>query len=382
MVARVTHVRVNPEDVDESVRLFDESVVPAAEQEEGFMGAMLLVREDGRALAIDLCDTLEHLRANERNGFYQSQVTKFASKIVDRLARRGLSTGSAPPHRAASTRSRAPPHGSGRGARTEPGRREPAPVQPEHSLGELDRDEVAPSGERRVGLGEDLVDAPGGLEAEVVEHAGAQPDVPALVAQDELDAAPQAREVGSALEQAEQRPLTRREHDPLEQQVVERYRLGEPLDRLLASQAAGDRRQAHLEELDQGGLDQPFHRRHPLGPVASGDPDHLGRHPVEEARVAFLVDPLRLEAGGGVGVRGRARERRDVRGHGRLGEAEAGHEPTRALSQPRLERRPGAGVDGEVDGRLVPLRRGGRPQEVAVPGDEHRARRAGRDDSR
>lgn len=87
MVARVTHVRVNPEDVEESVRLFDESVVPAAEQEEGFMGAMLLVREDGRALAIDLCDTLEHMRANERNGFYQSQVSKFASKIVDRPSR-------------------------------------------------------------------------------------------------------------------------------------------------------------------------------------------------------------------------------------------------------------------------------------------------------
>ncbi|HLL86586.1 MAG TPA: hypothetical protein VK387_04675 [Thermoleophilaceae bacterium] len=87
MVARVTHVRVNPEDVEESVRLFDESVVPAAEQEEGFMGALLLVREDGRALAIDLCDTLEHMRANERSGFYQTQVAKFADKIVDRPGR-------------------------------------------------------------------------------------------------------------------------------------------------------------------------------------------------------------------------------------------------------------------------------------------------------
>jgi hypothetical protein len=83
MVARVTHVRVKPEDVEESVRLFDESVVPAAEQEQGFMGAMLLVRDDGRALAIDLCDTLENMRANEHNGFYQTQVAKFADKIVD-----------------------------------------------------------------------------------------------------------------------------------------------------------------------------------------------------------------------------------------------------------------------------------------------------------
>jgi hypothetical protein len=82
LVARVTHVQVSPGDVDESVRLFDESVIPAAEQEEGFMGAMLLVRPDGQALALDLCDTLENLRENERNGFYQTQVAKFADKIT------------------------------------------------------------------------------------------------------------------------------------------------------------------------------------------------------------------------------------------------------------------------------------------------------------
>jgi hypothetical protein len=83
MVARVTSVRVNPEDVEESIRLFDESVIPAAEQEEGFQGVLLLVREDGHALAIDLCDSIEHVRANERSGVYQTQVTKFADKIVE-----------------------------------------------------------------------------------------------------------------------------------------------------------------------------------------------------------------------------------------------------------------------------------------------------------
>ena len=83
MVARVTQVRVKPEDVAESVRLFDESVIPAAEQEEGFMGALLLAREDGHALVIDLCDTLENMRQNERSGFYQSQVAKFADKIIE-----------------------------------------------------------------------------------------------------------------------------------------------------------------------------------------------------------------------------------------------------------------------------------------------------------
>jgi hypothetical protein len=87
MVARVTRVQVGPEDVEEAVRLFDESVVPAAEQEEGFRGALLLVRSDGEALSIDLCDTLEHMQANERNGFYQTQVAKFADRLVGHPSR-------------------------------------------------------------------------------------------------------------------------------------------------------------------------------------------------------------------------------------------------------------------------------------------------------
>ncbi len=87
MVARVTHVQVKPEDVEEATRLFDQSVIPAAEQEEGFLGVLLLARDDGRALVVDLCDTLEHLRANEHSGFYQAQVAKFANRIVDHPSR-------------------------------------------------------------------------------------------------------------------------------------------------------------------------------------------------------------------------------------------------------------------------------------------------------
>ena len=51
------------------------------------MGALLLTRDDGRALVVDLCDTLEHMRANERNGFYQTQVAKFADRLVERPSR-------------------------------------------------------------------------------------------------------------------------------------------------------------------------------------------------------------------------------------------------------------------------------------------------------
>ena len=82
MYARVTFVQVEPDGIEDSARLFEESVVPAARQEEGFLGTLLLVRENGEAMAIDLADSLEHLQANERSGFYQSQVAKFRDRIV------------------------------------------------------------------------------------------------------------------------------------------------------------------------------------------------------------------------------------------------------------------------------------------------------------
>jgi hypothetical protein len=88
MVARVTQVQVKPEDIDEAVALFDQSVIPAAEQEQGFLGALLLVRPDGHAMAVDLCDTREHMEANERNGFYQTQIVKFAGKLIGRPTRK------------------------------------------------------------------------------------------------------------------------------------------------------------------------------------------------------------------------------------------------------------------------------------------------------
>jgi hypothetical protein len=54
MVARVTHVKVRPDHIEEAVCQFDDSVIPAAEQEEGFMGALLLTLDDRRALVVDL----------------------------------------------------------------------------------------------------------------------------------------------------------------------------------------------------------------------------------------------------------------------------------------------------------------------------------------
>jgi len=82
MYARITFVQVRPEDIEDTIRLYDDSVVPAAREQEGFLGTALLVRDNGEALSINLADSLEALHANEASGFYQSQVAKFRDKIV------------------------------------------------------------------------------------------------------------------------------------------------------------------------------------------------------------------------------------------------------------------------------------------------------------
>lgn len=82
MFARITFVQVKPQDIQDASRLFDESVVPEVRQEQGFRGALLLVRDTGEAMAVDFAESLEDLNANERNGVYQAQVAKFRDRII------------------------------------------------------------------------------------------------------------------------------------------------------------------------------------------------------------------------------------------------------------------------------------------------------------
>lgn len=82
MYARITFLQVNPEDVEDTARLYDESVVPAAREQKGFLGTALLVRDNGEIMSIALADNLDDLHANEASGYYQGQVAKFRDRIV------------------------------------------------------------------------------------------------------------------------------------------------------------------------------------------------------------------------------------------------------------------------------------------------------------
>ena len=82
MHARVTYLEFEPENLDEVARLFDSAVRAVHEQEAGFRGAALLVRDDGKALALNLSEDLDHLRENDTRGIYTAEVAEFRSLII------------------------------------------------------------------------------------------------------------------------------------------------------------------------------------------------------------------------------------------------------------------------------------------------------------
>lgn len=78
MYARVTCIHVKPEKVKEAIRLYEASVVPAAEAQKGFQGALLLTdAASGHGMTITFWDNERHALENEQNLYYQNQLVKF-----------------------------------------------------------------------------------------------------------------------------------------------------------------------------------------------------------------------------------------------------------------------------------------------------------------
>lgn len=79
MFARFTIVQVNIEKFDEVIKLYEDSVVPAAKSQEGYRGTYLFTdRKTGKGCSISLWNSEEDAITNEQSGYYKEQVGKFA----------------------------------------------------------------------------------------------------------------------------------------------------------------------------------------------------------------------------------------------------------------------------------------------------------------
>jgi len=90
MYARVTSAKIALDKIDLFRRIYEESVVPAAREQEGFRGICLLVDpRSGEGLSISYWESEEDARENEKSRYYQEQVAKFVPFYVRQPIREG-----------------------------------------------------------------------------------------------------------------------------------------------------------------------------------------------------------------------------------------------------------------------------------------------------
>jgi quinol monooxygenase YgiN len=83
MHVRVTKVQLQPDKVDEAIRIYQELVVPAAKQQAGFRSTQLITdRASGAGMAITVWESETALQAGETSGYYQEQIAKFAPLLA------------------------------------------------------------------------------------------------------------------------------------------------------------------------------------------------------------------------------------------------------------------------------------------------------------
>ena len=83
MYARTTVIQGRPETMDQATRIFSESVIPAAQQQKGFRGALFLTDPaSGKGMSITLWETEEDLRAGEGSGYFREQIARFAPLLA------------------------------------------------------------------------------------------------------------------------------------------------------------------------------------------------------------------------------------------------------------------------------------------------------------
>ena len=90
MFTRLTIVQIKIDKIDDAIKLYEESVVPAAKSQSGYIGAHLLVdRKTGKGISMTVWDAELDGIANEQSGYYQEQLAKFKDMFTAPPVREG-----------------------------------------------------------------------------------------------------------------------------------------------------------------------------------------------------------------------------------------------------------------------------------------------------
>ena len=83
MFARVITVNAQPNKIDEAATVYRDSIIPAAKQQKGYSGAMLLTDPiTGKGISVTLWETEADHKASEASGYVAQQVGKIAPLLA------------------------------------------------------------------------------------------------------------------------------------------------------------------------------------------------------------------------------------------------------------------------------------------------------------
>jgi heme-degrading monooxygenase HmoA len=88
MVARATLAEIDPvrESPHQAVAVFEESVVPALREQDGYEGCYVLLSDEGKVLVLTFWESYEKARASQLSGFYQAQIERLSDFVFFRSA--------------------------------------------------------------------------------------------------------------------------------------------------------------------------------------------------------------------------------------------------------------------------------------------------------
>ena len=87
MYARQVTGQMQTDRIDEGIRIYRESIAPAAKQQKGSKGVFLLIdRKAGKFMSLAMWDTEADMMAGEASGYLREQIAKAAPTFAGPLA--------------------------------------------------------------------------------------------------------------------------------------------------------------------------------------------------------------------------------------------------------------------------------------------------------
>lgn len=84
MHARVVTVKGQVDKLKDGIKIYTDSVLPAAKQQKGFKGLILLTyQETGKSITMTLWETEADMIAGESSGYFKEQISKFMKILVE-----------------------------------------------------------------------------------------------------------------------------------------------------------------------------------------------------------------------------------------------------------------------------------------------------------